>query len=241
MMGKTVAIGDVHGRKQWQAIVDKYPDAKIVFMGDYVDPYEYFSNDELLDNMRKIIDFKKQNMDRVVLLLGNHDMHYISSDFHPCWRFSPSIAEEYAQLINENIGLFTYAYQEGNRIFTHAGVTEQWFTKIFHGDRQSNIADQINSAIGDQRLTLAACSWLRGGYDNDGGPFWADIEEIYNDPLVGYHQVVGHNRVNAVCTKTVSPSTSITFCDCLDMCDYLVLDCEETTSPNITLQNEYCL
>ncbi|MCD8262709.1 MAG: hypothetical protein LUD15_15580 [Bacteroides sp.] len=39
-MTPTIAIGDIHGLTTWKGIVEKHPDCKIVFLGDYLDPYE---------------------------------------------------------------------------------------------------------------------------------------------------------------------------------------------------------
>lgn len=74
-MNKVIAIGDIHGSTKWRNIIDGNKDAQIVFLGDYLDPYVEYDCDEILDNLIEIIDFKRNNKDRVVLLLGNHDLH----------------------------------------------------------------------------------------------------------------------------------------------------------------------
>lgn len=42
-MKPIVAIGDVHGLEKWRSIVDEHEDCTIVFLGDYLDPYEYIT------------------------------------------------------------------------------------------------------------------------------------------------------------------------------------------------------
>jgi metallophosphoesterase superfamily enzyme len=71
---KLLAIGDIHGRDVWKDINFLAFD-KVVFVGDYVDSY-IRSDWQVYQNLKEIIDLKKQNFDKVVLLLGNHDIHY---------------------------------------------------------------------------------------------------------------------------------------------------------------------
>lgn len=47
-MKPIVAIGDVHGLEKWRSIVDEHEDCTIVFLGDYLDPYEYILNSATL-------------------------------------------------------------------------------------------------------------------------------------------------------------------------------------------------
>ena len=76
---RIVALGDTHGRVLWKEIVAKEKDAdKIVFIGDYFDTHYDISVDQQIQNFKEILEFKKNNMDQVVLLLGNHDFHYLN-------------------------------------------------------------------------------------------------------------------------------------------------------------------
>ena len=76
---KLIALGDTHGRTLWKQIVEKNQDAdKIVFIGDYFDTHDNVSVDQQIENFKDIIEFKKNNMEKVVLLLGNHDFHYLN-------------------------------------------------------------------------------------------------------------------------------------------------------------------
>lgn len=70
-----LVCGDIHGRKFWKKPcenIDNYD--KVVFLGDYLDPYnfEFISVEEAIENFKEIIELKRNNMDKVVLLLGNH-------------------------------------------------------------------------------------------------------------------------------------------------------------------------
>ena len=74
---KILVIPDVHGRTFWHVakeIVDNVD--KVVFLGDYLDPYpeENITPDDALIEFCKILEFKEQYMNKVVLLIGNHEI-----------------------------------------------------------------------------------------------------------------------------------------------------------------------
>ena len=218
-----VVFGDIHGSNFWKKAVDENPACRYIFLGDYLDPYEDIPSWLLIANLKRIISFKEERGDDVILLLGNHDMHYFCSDMEPCSRFDFSIAERASELFRENIHLFMYAFQVDNCIFTHAGISEKWFLEDFKGDAGKNIAEQLNSPLPGQVAALCRSGEARGGeHDTFGGIFWADISELHK-PLPGYTQVVGHNRVDDVCDHTGNGGRII-FCDCLHNEKYLKLD-----------------
>ena len=222
----TIVLGDIHGSTYWKTVVEENPSFRYIFLGDYLDPYEKFTRNQLINNLKEIIQLKIDRNDDVILLLGNHDLHYIRWDIDPCCRYDEAIAKDAYYLFLENKHLFAYAFQEGNRIFTHAGISEKWFFEDFGGDAEKNIAEQLNHPHPDQLPALYRCGWYRGGDVNAvGGILWADIVELtdLNVPLQGYVQFVGHNRVDKV-RKCNRKEGIIFFCDCLYNKEYLKLD-----------------
>lgn len=110
---KILAIGDVHGREVLSRI-DPATFDKIVFIGDYADShYEAdFSDFIILDNLKKIIEFKKKNPEKVILLLGNHDIHYMyHEEVDECSGFRQTMLADLQSLFLENSALFDMAYQ----------------------------------------------------------------------------------------------------------------------------------
>lgn len=75
-----IIIPDVHGRKFWKKgaeYIKTHPDSKIVFLGDYLDPYTYYENitqDQAYDNFIELIEFAKEYQNQVILLWGNHEI-----------------------------------------------------------------------------------------------------------------------------------------------------------------------
>ena len=219
----TIVFGDIHGSTYWKKVVNENPDCRYIFLGDYLDPYENIDGKQLINNLEEIIQLKKDRHDDVVLLLGNHDLHYFCHDVNwKCTRFDGWVKRMASPLFMENRHLFVYAFQEDKRIFTHAGISQQWFLNDFKGDAHQNIACQLNNPLPKQKPALYRCGDVRGG-DRfaKGGIFWADISEL-DDPLQGYTQFAGHNRVADILEHS-SNDGKITFCDCLFNEKYLRL------------------
>lgn len=224
----TVAIGDVHGLTNWQNIVEQHPEDKIVFLGDYCDPYGYIEDEDVVDNLWNILSFKKMNPGRVVLLLGNHDMHYIFDEekFVQGTRFNPDLEETLHKLFTDNLEFFQYAYQDGEYLYTHAGLSAEWFRDDFGWKEKvtkeslAEIENALNHPTEEQFEAMAQVGMMRGGWNKNGGIFWADICEV-SLPVTGLKQIVGHNQVDRPRTLSIDEKTSITFCDCLRYDEYL--------------------
>ena len=75
---KIVALGDTHGRDMWKTIVKIEEDFdKLLFIGDYFDTRDDIDASTQIQNFKEILEFKKENPDKVILLIGNHDFHYL--------------------------------------------------------------------------------------------------------------------------------------------------------------------
>ena len=131
-MSKILIIPDVHGRKFWhkaEEIIDKVD--KVVFLGDYLDPYphEGILVDEAIQEFKQILEFKEKYNDKVVLLTGNHDWHYILKEFSDCSRRSYQHLDDFHELFTNNINKFKLIHLEDNYLFSHAGVYKTWMDK----------------------------------------------------------------------------------------------------------------
>jgi predicted MPP superfamily phosphohydrolase len=220
---KFVIIGDVHGRDYWMDFVQENKGAHFVFLGDYVDPYdEDISNLDALVNLQMIVNYKKKHQNNVTLLIGNHDAQYL---FYP--KFATGVLMNNEKIIEtirffrKNKQYFQFAYQKGDNLFTHAGVSHYWYRHYedlfyYYGleKDKSNFADCLNKMGDDNRWreSLMDISSLRGGSEPFGGPNWADKKELFDAGVNGLHQFVGHNMMPNVWT-TGTKNASITFCD----------------------------
>ena len=109
MNHQILIIPDVHGRPFWHYAEEHGEDFdKIIFLGDYVDPYseEHISPLDALNEFKVILDFYEAHPDKVVLLLGNHDLHYYSShylDICACDRYDEVHADQLHARIGDHL------------------------------------------------------------------------------------------------------------------------------------------
>lgn len=211
---KLIAIGDLHGRAVWKQ-VDIAGADQVIFLGDYTDSKAGLTNAQIYKNLREIIQLKQQNPAKISLLIGNHDAQYLHFPDYRCSGFRPSAQAHLTQLFTEYAGLFQIAHQTENYLFTHAGVSNQWFRrrKAFMNGEDLRLADQLNELHHQTAAHLLfEVGPARGGDAVCSGPVWADRSETINDYLLGYHQVVGHTPIEAITTFGDAHS-SITYCD----------------------------
>ena len=183
---------DIHGRVFWKySIEHKDEFDKIIFLGDYLDAY---SPDLLInekDNFKEIIQFKKDNLDKVILLLGNHDCHYINSKIFHSSRYNLFKANVYHKLFNDNLDLFQLVYIYNKYLFSHAGVYEEWLKMC-----DLNLDNLINYDLDKLASHLNVLDYYRGGYGNVGSCIWADIRDSETEKLLkGYYHIFGHTQL----------------------------------------------
>ena len=201
-----IVIPDVHGRKFWREAVKGNEDKRIVFLGDYLDPYSFEGVTYLdaFNEFNDILAFKKQHPDNVTLLLGNHDLGYLNPDI--CLvRHDFERSECYRKVLSENIALFNLVALEcladHEVLFSHAGIRTEWLEYnnwLFNPDDFK--PEILNTLLHDEErredlfITLADLTRYRGGMSCAGSVVWADAREFIdaNDELPGYFQIFGH-------------------------------------------------
>ena len=109
---KILIIGDIHSRRFWKKPLEENIDTvdKVIFLGDYCDPYQdegvEYKWDDTISNFNEILEVKKKYNDKIVLLLGNHDCHYVSryfDDLARSTRFDKLHCETLRKLFNDNL------------------------------------------------------------------------------------------------------------------------------------------
>lgn len=205
-MNKILVIPDIHGRDFWKDAIEKYNNEvdKIIFLGDYLDPYLFdfdITNKDTIEtnaifNFKEIINAAKENP-KIKLLIGNHDFHYIYSGYNG----SRKILKYLNDIINiykENIDLFSVCdetYINNTRyVFSHAGIMKKWLVNN-NLDKNVNI-NEINSLINNPDI-LWQVSYSRGGRYYWGSCIWAHCTDIlyeYNahQNNFDFYQIFGH-------------------------------------------------
>jgi hypothetical protein len=216
---KIMVIPDVHGRDYWKSFPKDEFD-KIVFLGDYVDSFDK-SDEEILTNLLNIIKYKKDNMDKVELLLGNHDLQYLFNYMsNGCSGYRDNMYAPLHILFNDNKHLFKPIHQIDDYIFSHAGITSVWLNKLKQELKDTpyneieNLEELITEMFNKNYITLYDIGRIRGGWCKSGGPFWADMSESKTYMLYNFKQIVGHTPIENIETHNWKQgNSSITFCD----------------------------
>ena len=145
-----IIIGDIHASTKWKQIVDKHQTEHIIFVGDYVDTYEKISPEKQAKNLKDIIDFKNNNLDRCTLLIGNHDYHYTRyalENYIQYSGFSRGGKILYMHLI-ESL-LETKQIQAckviDNIIISHAGISTIWCET--YNINPDNLEEEVNQLL----------------------------------------------------------------------------------------------
>ena len=183
---------DIHGRVFWKySIEHKDEFDKIIFLGDYLDAYspDLLVNEK--DNFKEIIQFKKDNLDKVILLLGNHDCHYINSKILHSSRYNPFKANIYHKLFNDNLDLFQLIYIYDKYLFSHAGVYQKWMDL-----NKLTLKDLLDCDLDKLSKSLNWIDYFRGGFYDVGSCIWADIRDSGTEKLLkGYYHIFGHTQL----------------------------------------------
>ncbi len=228
---KIIALGDIHGRNIWKEIVAKEEKFdKIIFIGDYFDTHDNgHSGNRQIENFKDILEFKKANMDKVILLTGNHDFHYIRGISETYSGYQAAYAIDIGAIIQEalNADLLQMCYIQDNFVFSHAGITKTWSQSIL-GTSSPN-TDVLQELVNDMfkyqpnvfKFTMGA-NFSNTGNDITQTPIWVRPEALYKDKLDGLNFIVGHTSVTKL---DVSNQFNIILIDCLGTSkEYLVIE-----------------
>jgi serine/threonine protein phosphatase 1 len=144
-MGRTLVIGDVHGGlralKQLFERAKVSPDDKLIFLGDYVDGWS--ESPQVLDFL---IDLEKKR--DCVYIRGNHDdllLEWLNGKDNELWyqhggeatimAYQQVSEEKKASHIEFLKRLKNYLHDDHNRLFVHAGFTNQHGHAVEHYPR----------------------------------------------------------------------------------------------------------
>jgi predicted phosphodiesterase len=223
---KILSVGDIHGKSVWRNI-DPTKYDRIYFMGDLYDAFEY-TNAEIHTNALELVHWAQQACN-VQFVIGNHDAHYFT--WHtPVFKqvrgsgYSAKQLYRAYNLYHENKDLFKIAYRQGKYLWTHAGLSDSSYNLYFKSHVSSimtmkgfnNLVQVLNYLWDIKDPSIFHIPQSRGGSTLHGSLLWADITDTWGSPLEGYHQIVGHSKVDDITHKHLNNDTSITYIDCLN-------------------------
>lgn len=213
-MNKTVFIGDIHGRSIWKDIVKQEHDAdRFIFVGDYFDSLD-ISGVEQISNFKDIIKFKKGSHKEVILLLGNHDHHYLVDERYS--GFQANLCWDLAYIIRENLKHLQIAFEFENILCSHAGISPIWLNNTLPGWTKETMVEDINT---EYIYRPKSFNFSHDGYDPYGnhptqGPLWIRPAALMasnkgDDGLKKrYIQVVGHTQQEDIFSSVITTQKS---------------------------------
>ena len=206
----TLIIGDIHGRTNWKQMVEAHPGAEhIIFIGDYFDSFD-ISGVEQLYNFNEIIRFKEESDKNVVMIIGNHDHHYLSVG-ETYSGYQPRMQWDFNDALKKNMHHLQIAYQQGEYVFSHAGISPVWMDDIFYTQlkmtwSKETMIDQLNEVYKARPnlFNFSHKGWDPSGDSVDQGPLWIRPRSLMRsnkgDGGLKKHcmQVVGHTQVEDI-------------------------------------------
>lgn len=193
---KTLVLGDIHGRLIWMDIIDKENPDKVIFLGDYVSTHEDISAEQQCSNLEDILNYKEENPNKVILLRGNHDMQHLGYSWARCSGLDRKVENWMTGIKQRFLGLTQWIYVQDNVVFSHAGVTEEWFKNVQRNDKFVKTLEDINGLEPSELFGFTPCKLSDYSGDSCTQPLtwirpWTLIHHAYGD----YTYVVGHTRM----------------------------------------------
>jgi len=174
---KILVIPDTHGdSSQWikknLSIYDQ-----IVFMGDYFDS-KTISFSRQMNAFEKILFAKDTFKEKVVLLIGNHELHYIlNNELEIYSGYQHNYAKKLNLLLSELVHNHTLeaAHSIKNVLFTHAGLSRTFaqYIGIKNQTKAISIAKFLNELFAKKPLAF--------GFNDDAQK--ADGDDIFQSVL----------------------------------------------------------
>ncbi len=235
---KIIAIGDIHGRDTWKKIIQKETFDKLIFIGDYFDLKDDIQSNTQISNFLEILNFKKsvEPTHEVVLLFGNHDFHYLPGINENYSGFNEIARLQIGQILSDCIAerQFNMIYNQGNFLFSHAGVTKTWlYNNIWVNENldPNGLCEAVNDLFyfkpNKFKFTIGKNQSMYGD-DVTQSPIWVRPKSLLKDGLSDYFQVVGHTAKDHI--KQILPTENnknfkgLAFIDALHSGEYLIIE-----------------
>jgi hypothetical protein len=207
---KTLVLGDTHGRSFWKLAINIENPDRIIFIGDYFDSFD-IKGEEQINNFLDIIEYKKSSSKEVIMLIGNHDYHYMRGITEDYSGYKAHLRPQIEFLLEENKQHLQMAYQMDEFLFSHAGVSSKFMDSVFGKDgwKVENIVDLLNEQFKYKPLTFGfglavdinKAFYLDPYGDNEEqSPIWIRPRSLMsanrNTLREKVIQIVGHTEVN---------------------------------------------
>ena len=195
-----ISIGDVHQKisklKTILALEEVQNAKEVIFLGDYFDSYDD------VHQMKDTVAFLNDNVANPLykFLMGNHDIHYLSTNkAYRCSGYSSTnheyIKTNLSKEFRDKIKLFELKKIAGESVlFSHAGIHPSHFTVSTDATKHDSLVKFFDSLDIDINLNhpLLHAGQDRGGRRFRGGILWCDWYSL--ELIAGLFQIVGHTQ-----------------------------------------------
>jgi hypothetical protein len=241
---KTLVLGDTHGRSFWKLITHKEKPDRVIFIGDYFDSFEIPGLDQI-QNFKEIIEYKEKAECEVIMLIGNHDYHYMPGITEQFSGYQHNLAPSIQFVLDNNKHHLQMAYQMGEFLFTHAGVSSEFMDSVFGstGWTVETLEADLNEQFKYKPLTfgfgmavdITKALYLDEYGDNrEQSPIWirprslmAANRETLRKQVI---QVVGHTQVTTMTGQEKMSGGRYYLTDCLETSgEYLIIEDGKTS------------
>lgn len=245
MLIRIIVIGDLHGKPIWKDIINKEFFTYIIFLGDYFDCYDEYTAAEQIYNFKEIIEFKKLNPEKVILLIGNHDHHYFRGMKGNTAGFQIKHAIFIQEVLEENMKYMQMAKSINNFLFSHAGITPDFLNDVYGRDGWNieNLENDINDLWKYKPKSFMFNNECSNPYGDDinQSPIWIRPRSLMRsakDFKKRWIQIVGHTVQNKIDIKGKATGGRYYFIDTLGTSsEYLIIEDKKITSGKIKIED----
>ena len=227
---KILTLGDIHGRTCWEDIIKIENPDMVVFLGDYVSTHEGISGASQISNLINILNYKKDNPNKVILLRGNHDIQHCGFTWAACSGLYLDVQQWMMDNIDEFLRLTQWVYLYDNIIFSHAGISKTWYNNSGFTSIES-----INNYEPDCKFGFTPDSFLDYTGTSETQPLtWIRPQSLLYCAIDGFTYVVGHTPVRRICNiaelfkknANTNPAQNISDIWCCDNLpnEYLIIE-----------------
>lgn len=237
---KIAVIGDIHGTGKfldcYKKIQENDPDVeKIIVLGDWFDPYIDVELDIMIERYNEFVKIWKSD-DRIISILGNHDIAgYIIYNDETNRTIKGKLGQKITDVIEPNLPESYLTYKIGDYMFSHAGVSQDWLNDIskYTNAEINYVNDIMNCKKGwteselSDICTFYPYDWSRNGTNILQSCVWIRPQSLYSCAIDGYHQVVGHTRIEEITKISLKNGKDLWIVDDDQKPNYLILNIEE--------------
>lgn len=203
-MKKRIIIGDLHGRYSYLKDAYLYEDPdEVILLGDYFDSWNIWPEDQEKSwesTLKLRQEHLKKNRGRWIMLLGNHDTHYLPDWPSRCsgWNQDTEfrVQSKLSRCLDKGILRMAWIDTDLRTIYSHAGLSQTWFDRWLSGS-----LGNIETVSFDAFRFVGADPY---GNDPRNSPLWIRPGSLMTDPYQDksghiWDQVFGH-------TESMSPA-----------------------------------